>query len=33
MYKQTLELTERVLGKEHPVTLASMNSLELVIDN
>jgi hypothetical protein len=33
MYEQTLELTKRVLGEEHPVTLASMNNLALVLDN
>jgi tetratricopeptide (TPR) repeat protein len=31
MHRQTLELTEKVPGKEHPDTLASMNNLAEVI--
>ncbi|KAI1382616.1 uncharacterized protein F4822DRAFT_100890 [Hypoxylon trugodes] len=33
MYRQTLELRERMLGREHPSTLASMNNLALVLDS
>jgi hypothetical protein len=32
MYRRTLELREKVLGREHPSTLASMNNLALVLD-
>ncbi|KID85971.1 kinesin light chain [Metarhizium guizhouense ARSEF 977] len=31
MYRQTLQLKEKVLGKEHPSTLSSMNNLALVL--
>nr|CDP26075.1 Putative kinesin light chain [Podospora anserina S mat+] len=31
MYRQTLQLSEKVLGKEHPDTLTSMNDLALVL--
>ena len=31
MYRQMLELREKVLGKEHPHTLSSMNNLTLVL--
>jgi tetratricopeptide (TPR) repeat protein len=31
MYQQTLELRERVLGKEHPDTLTSMDNLALLL--
>jgi Tetratricopeptide repeat len=27
MYREVVEVTERVLGKEHPDTLTSMNNL------
>ena len=30
MYQQTLELREKVLGKEHPDTLTSMNNLAVL---
>ncbi|KAK0639874.1 hypothetical protein B0T16DRAFT_383637 [Cercophora newfieldiana] len=33
MHRQALQLYEKVLGKEHPSTLASMNNLALVFDN
>jgi tetratricopeptide (TPR) repeat protein len=33
MHRQTLELTEKVLGEEHPDTLGSMNNLALMLDN
>ncbi|PNP77904.1 hypothetical protein FNYG_08630 [Fusarium nygamai] len=33
LYRETLELKEKVLGKEHPDTLMSMNNLALVLDN
>ena len=33
MYRQTLELREKVLGQEHPSTLDSMNNLALVLDS
>jgi Flp pilus assembly protein TadD len=33
MYRQTLELMEKVLGQEHLWTLASMNSLAVVLDS
>ncbi|KAH8585352.1 hypothetical protein B0O99DRAFT_713026 [Bisporella sp. PMI_857] len=32
MHRQTLQLQETVLGKDHPVTLRSMNSLALSLD-
>jgi tetratricopeptide (TPR) repeat protein len=32
MYRQTLALCEKVLGKEHPTTLATMNNFALVLD-
>ena len=32
MYQQALELREKVLGQEHPLTLASINNLALVLD-
>lgn len=32
MHRQTLLLRERVLGKEHPSTLTSMNNLAYVLD-
>ena len=31
MYRQELALYEMVLGKEHPLTLISMNNLVLVL--
>ncbi|EXL45099.1 hypothetical protein FOCG_13862 [Fusarium oxysporum f. sp. radicis-lycopersici 26381] len=31
MHRETLELKEKVLGKEHPSTLDSMNNLALVL--
>ena len=31
MHRQTLELREKVLGKEHPNTLTSMNNLANVL--
>ncbi|KAI1359478.1 hypothetical protein F5Y08DRAFT_319605 [Xylaria arbuscula] len=31
MQRQTLELREKVLGREHPDTLASMNNLAFVL--
>ena len=33
MYQQTLQLTQKVLGSEHPETLCSMNNLANVLDN
>ena len=33
VYRQTLELKEKVLGREHPDTLNSMNNLAVVIGN
>jgi prophage maintenance system killer protein len=33
MHQQTLELREKVLGKEHPSTLSSMGNLALVLDS
>ncbi|RYP42629.1 hypothetical protein DL768_010304 [Monosporascus sp. mg162] len=33
MHRQTLELKEKVLGREHPDTLASMNNLALIWDS
>ncbi|RYP29542.1 hypothetical protein DL767_006670 [Monosporascus sp. MG133] len=33
IHRQTLELRQKVPGKEHPSTLASMNNLALVLDN
>ena len=33
MHRRTLELTERLLGKEHPDTLTSMNTLALVLSD
>jgi len=33
MHRQALELSEKVLGPEHPDTLASMNNLALVLDS
>jgi Flp pilus assembly protein TadD len=33
MSRQTLELRESVLGKEHPSTLTSMSNLALVLDD
>jgi len=33
MHRQTLRLSESVLGKEHLSTLASMNNLALVLGN
>ncbi|KAJ3571480.1 hypothetical protein NPX13_g5363 [Xylaria arbuscula] len=33
LYRQTLELREEVLGREHPDTLASMNNLAGVLDS
>src|SRR5882757_7950127 len=32
-YRQTLVFREKVLGKEHPETLTSMNNLALVLDS
>jgi len=31
MHREVVEVTERVLGKEHPYTLTSMNNLALVL--
>jgi hypothetical protein len=31
MHQQALQLMEKVLGQEHPLTLASMNNLALVL--
>ncbi|EXA53654.1 hypothetical protein FOVG_01389 [Fusarium oxysporum f. sp. pisi HDV247] len=31
MHREALELMEKVLGKEHPSTLGSMNNLALVL--
>ena len=33
MYRQTRELKEKVLGKEHPETLINMNNLAGVLDS
>jgi hypothetical protein len=33
MHRQTLELRERVLGKEHPDTLTSLVTLALALDS
>ena len=33
MHRQTLKLIEAVLGKDHPVTLASMNNLAIALEN
>ena len=33
MHRQTLELKEKMLGREHPDTLGSMNNLALVLDS
>lgn len=33
VYRQTLALTERVLGKEHPSILISMNNLAGLLDS
>jgi tetratricopeptide (TPR) repeat protein len=33
MYRQTLKLKEKALGKEHPNTFGSMNNLALVLDS
>jgi hypothetical protein len=33
MYRQTLELKQKVLGQEHPSTLNSMNGLASVLRN
>jgi len=33
MHRQTLQLKEKVLGKEHPSTLDSMNNLALVLSS
>ncbi|KAI1132153.1 hypothetical protein F5Y10DRAFT_6263 [Nemania abortiva] len=33
LYRQTLQLQEEVLGREHPSTLASMNNLANVLDD
>ena len=33
LYKETLQLTEKVLGKEHPNILASMNYLASLLKN
>jgi hypothetical protein len=32
MHRQTLQLREKVLGKEHPDTLASMDNLANVLN-
>ena len=32
LYRQTLELKEKVLGREHPDTLSSMNNLAMVLE-
>jgi Tetratricopeptide repeat len=31
MHRQTVKLREKVLGREHPETLTSMNNLALVL--
>jgi hypothetical protein len=31
LYRETLQLTEKVLGKEHPDTLQSMNNLAVLL--
>ena len=33
IYRQTLALSEKVLGKEHPNTLSSMNNLAVLLKN
>jgi Flp pilus assembly protein TadD len=33
MHRQTLELREKVLGREHPDTPGSMNNLALVLES
>ena len=33
LYRETLQLTEKVLGKEHPDTLASMNNLAALFES
>ncbi|EXK81073.1 hypothetical protein FOQG_14415 [Fusarium oxysporum f. sp. raphani 54005] len=33
LYRETLEAREKVLGKEHPSTLSSMNNLALMLNN
>jgi Tetratricopeptide repeat len=33
IHRQTLKLRERVLGKEHPDTLTSMNNLALMLND
>ena len=33
MYREVMEVTERVLGKEHPFTLTSMNNLATVLSD
>ena len=33
LYRETLELSEKVLGKEHPNTLQSMNNLALLFES
>jgi hypothetical protein len=33
MSRQTLQLTEKALGLEHPHTLTSMNNLAALLDN
>jgi len=33
MHQQTLELNDKVLGREHPLTLDSMNALSLVLNS
>jgi tetratricopeptide (TPR) repeat protein len=33
MHRQALRLSETILGKEHPSTLASMNNLTAVLSN
>ncbi|RKK34469.1 hypothetical protein BFJ67_g13747 [Fusarium oxysporum f. sp. cepae] len=32
MHRETLEVREKVLGKEHPYTLNSMNNLATVLE-
>jgi hypothetical protein len=32
LHQQALQLREKVLGKDHPSTLQSMNNLALVLD-
>ncbi len=33
MYRETLELTEKALGKEHPDTFGSMNNLATLLES